>query len=267
MKYQKELKFAKELAQEAGKIMRRYFKAEDIGTTWKEDNTPLTVADTKINSLVIKKVKAAFPDDGVLGEEESFEPERDRIWVVDPIDGTVPFSLDMPTSTFLLALVDRSDGQPVVAVVYDPYLDHLYTATKGGGAFLNGIRLESSKTMKIFQGYVSVYGPPTKTDGIDYSPGWVMDELRIKGAKNLSFVSGAYTASKIAAGNFAVVLAGSPASPWDFAAICLLVKEAGGMVTDLEGKPRRYDEFGFGCVLAANQQILTDILELVKGQP
>jgi len=265
MSYEIELEFAKKLAYEAGTIMRRYFKAVDIGTSLKADNTPLTVADTKINKLVIDRVKVAFPNDGILGEEESFKPERDRIWVVDPIDGTVPFSLDMPISTFLLALVNRSDGQPVVAVAFDPYLDHLYTAIKGDGAVLNGARLASSQTMELFQSYVSVYGPPTKTAGINYKPGRVIDQLRTKGVHNLSFASGGYAAAKIASGNFAAVLMGSKANPWDCAAPCLLVREAGGVVTDLAGNTGRYDGPGFGCVLAANQSILTGILELVKG--
>ncbi len=80
MDYAEELEFAKGLALEAGGIMRRYFNAEDIGTTWKQDNTPLTVADTTINELVISRVKEMFPKDGVIGEEASYETERPRVW-------------------------------------------------------------------------------------------------------------------------------------------------------------------------------------------
>jgi myo-inositol-1(or 4)-monophosphatase len=101
--YEKELRFATDLAQEAGAIMDRYFRAEDIGTELKQDLTPVTVADTTINDLVIDRVQQSYPEHGVLGEENSYEPTRDRIWVVDPIDGTVPFSLGIPTSTFSLA--------------------------------------------------------------------------------------------------------------------------------------------------------------------
>lgn len=264
MSYETELAFAKDLADEAGKIMRHYFRAEDIGTTWKEDNTPVTIADIKINNLVIKKVKSSFPTHGVLGEEASFEPKRDLIWVVDPIDGTVPFSLGIPVSTFLLALVDRSDGQPVVAVAYDPYLQHLYSATKGGGAFLNGVRLKTSTSNSFFKGYASIYGPPVQTEKVDYWPGKTIDQMRVRGSKTLNFVSGGYTAVKIASGEFVALVMGF-GSPWDTAAVCLLVEEAGGLVTDLEGNKRRFDEFGLGCVLAANQTLLTEMLEIVKG--
>lgn len=265
-KYANELIFASELAKEAGKIMKRYFRAEDIGTEWKEDNTPLTLADITINDHVIERVKKTFPNHGVIGEEASFERERDLVWVVDPIDGTKPFSLGMPVSTFVLALVDRTDGQPLIGVVYDPYLDHLYTATKGGGAYLNGKRLKASEATSFFKGYATVYGYGTaiKTNTINYQPGRVIDNLHVKGASVLNISSGAYTGAKVASGEFlTVVEAGG--KPWDSAAPCILVQEAGGVVTDLEGKPRRFDETSLGCVLAANQTILLEILGVIKG--
>lgn len=265
MQYQKELDFAKDLAIEAGKIMRRYFRAEDIGTEWKDDNTPLTIADTSINKLVIEKVKAAFPDQGVLGEEESYKPERETIWVVDPIDGTKPFSLGIPVSTFLLALVSRADGQPVLGVIYDPYLEHLYTAVKGQGAFLNGRRLKTSSARSFTNGYATVYGfKPLKNNSIDYSAGKVIDGLLAKKASVINISSGAYTAAKIASGEFLTVIE-MLGKPWDSAAVALLVQEAGGLVTDFVGQPRRFDEVGFGSVMAANPAILKQVLALIKG--
>ncbi|QQS18795.1 hypothetical protein IPL68_01860 [Candidatus Saccharibacteria bacterium] len=133
MAHEKELQFAKSLALEAGAIMRHYFRSDELAITHKQDLTPLTVADTQINALVIERVKKEFPAYGVLGEEASFEPHRELLWVVDPIDGTSPFSCGIPVSTFSIALVHRKDGQPYVSVTYDPYLDELMFATKNGG--------------------------------------------------------------------------------------------------------------------------------------
>jgi len=264
MNYTKEMDFAKGLAGDAGKIMRRYFRAEDIRTEWKEDNTPLTIADTKINDMVIQRVKETFPAHGVIGEETSFEIKRDLVWVVDPIDGTKPFSLGMPISTFLLALVDRTDGQPLLGVVYDPYLDHLYTAIKGGGAYLNGKRLKTSKATSFSKGYTTLYGTTVKIGTINYQAGRILDDLYSRGASVLNLSSGAYTGVKVASGEFlAVVEAGG--KPWDSAAPCLLVQEAGGVVTDLEGKQRRFDEDGLGSILAANQTLLLEMLDIVKS--
>src|SRR5690606_7148188 len=108
------LAFAKTLATEAGQIMRDHFVL-GIDTEWKQDATPLTIADTSINQLVIDQVKQRFPTHGVLGEEASFGTDREYLWVVDPVDGTMPYSHGIPTSTFSLALVQN--GQPIVAAV------------------------------------------------------------------------------------------------------------------------------------------------------
>src|SRR5690606_26788011 len=93
------LSFAKQLAIEAGAIMHKYHRSARRTTTWKDDNSPVTLADRDINSLVIQKIKDTFPDHGVIGEEESYEADRSYVWVVDPIDGTAPFDLGMQCST------------------------------------------------------------------------------------------------------------------------------------------------------------------------
>lgn len=263
MTYQKELDFAKSLALEAGGIMLRYFRAEDIATEWKEDNTPLTIADTTINKLVINQVKAKFPDYGVLGEEESYKPERDTIWVVDPIDGTVPFSLGIPLSTFSIALVRRKDGQPVVAVTYDPWLDELFSATKGGGAFLNDNRLKTSKKDDLLKAYLHMGGFSVDTDAASYGSTSAIDAVRKQGAKTISVQSGVYMANRVATGQFSGSIVGHPKA-WDVAAIALLVEEAGGVVTDLTGQKRRFDEDGLGAVLAANRKIHDLLMEVVR---
>lgn len=263
MSYQTELQFAKDLALEAGKIMRRYFRAEDIGTELKSDLTPITVADTKINNLVIQKVKESYPGSGVLGEEDSYKPDRKLIWVVDPIDGTLPFSIGMPVSTFSIALVDRDDGQPVVAVTYDPFLDETYSAVKGEGAFLNGVQLKTSDSQDFTQARISLSSRSLEGDGFQYKPAEIMQDFRSQGSKVLSFVSFVYTANRVASGQLLFTVVGET-QPWDIAAVALLVEEAGGIVTDFHGKQRRFDESGDGCIFAANQKVLNEILSRIK---
>ncbi|MES2970701.1 MAG: inositol monophosphatase [Patescibacteria group bacterium] len=260
MYYQAELDFAKNLAENAGKIMNRYFLSQDMGTTWKKDNTPITVADTMINDLVISEVKKHFPKHGVLGEESSYKPERPMIWVVDPIDGTMPFSAGIPVCTFSLALVDRATGQSVIGVVFDPFLKHLYTSVINTGAFLNDKQIKTSKITTLKSAYLSVIGG--SEDDI-FKPGKCLDLMRDTGAQYLSMMSSVYSASKVATGDLAGGVFGY-GSPWDSAAVSLLVQEAGGKVTDLEGKPRRYDEWGNGCVFAANDVILSKLLDIIS---
>ncbi|MEK7594366.1 MAG: inositol monophosphatase [Patescibacteria group bacterium] len=263
MSYDKELIFAKELAQEAGEIMHRYFKSEDIGTEWKEDNTPLTVADIAINDLVIDRVKAEFPSHAVLGEESSFENDGDFVWVVDPIDGTVPFALGMPFSTFSLGLVNKKDGQPVVGVLYDPQLDSLYSVVKDGGAFLNDKPLKVTTNTTLIRGCVSVLSGNT-TDETQYlKQGTCVDLVRAQGATALSLQSQAYCGVRVASGELVGSIFGYGA-PWDVAATSLMVQEAGGIVTDLYGNPRRYDQFAAGSIHAPNQEVLSKLIEIVS---
>jgi len=261
MSYQKELDFAKALALEAGKIMRRYFRAEDIGTEWKEDDTPLTVADTAINKLFIEKAKVTFPEYGILGEEESYEPDRAIRWIVDPIDGTMPFSLGMPWSTFSLALSDSKSGESLLGIVYDPYLDHLFHAIKGGGAFLNGIKLQTSPKTDLTKSYLSASEGLPNPKG--YNPSQCNEILRNKGARLFTVYSSAYIATRVATGDLLGAVS-NRALPWDIAAVGLIVREAGGLVIDLDGNPRRLDEEG-GYIIAANKSIEAELLKAVQA--
>ncbi|MBU6501056.1 MAG: hypothetical protein KGJ89_02930 [Patescibacteria group bacterium] len=110
--YTKELFAAKDIAKEAGVIMRKYFD-EDQHIEIKKDNTQVTIADKLINSLVIQRLAKAFPSDGVIGEEESTaEYGGGRKWFCDPIDGTAAYIWGVPTAMFSLGLV--LDGRPVI---------------------------------------------------------------------------------------------------------------------------------------------------------
>jgi myo-inositol-1(or 4)-monophosphatase len=265
MTYRVELQFVQNLAKEAGSIMKKYFEAEeDLDHEWKDDHTPVTIADTKINRLVIDRVKAAYPKHGVLGEEESYKPERDLIWVVDPIDGTLPFSLGIPTSAFSIALVDRADGQPVVALTHDPFLDHTFYAVKGQGAYLNGKPIHTTDKYDLRHGYMCIGSKSGKGPGYEYSAGRVMEYFRDQGVKTLNYMSLVYGANRVATGQF-YAAAGVGVYAWDMVACALLVQEAGGIVTDIKGDKRRFDETGDGFIMAANKQVHKLIVDKVKA--
>lgn len=261
--YEKELQFAKSLALEAGEIMRRYFRSSELAIIQKQDLTPLTVADTQINELVIERVKSEFPSYGVLGEEASYEPQRELLWVVDPIDGTSPFSCGIPVSTFSLALVDRQDGQPYVSVTYDPYLDELMFATKGGGAFCGEKTLRTSQMKDLAGQYVS-QGSGLWSHEPTVSIGDIVTGLNAADVRGFNFISAVYGARQVAKGNFAAgfLLYGSP---WDSAAVSLLVSEAGGVASDIFGSPRRYDEFANGLLVSCNEIVHEKMLHIIRA--
>src|SRR3989338_869121 len=135
------LEFAKKLAKEAEEIALKYFSFEDENT-WKEDNAPLTKADTEINDLVIKRINETYPEHSIYGEEKSEIKENSKyIWVCDPIDGTMAFSCGLPTFVFSLALVYRSNGLPVLGILNDHVMKNMYWAYKGNGAYRNGKKI------------------------------------------------------------------------------------------------------------------------------
>ncbi len=253
---QEYLEFAKRLALEAGEIMRKYFLVTD--TTWKSDNTPLTQADTEINSLVIQRINEAYPTHSVLGEEESDMKDSQYVWVCDPVDGTMPYSHGLPISTFSLALCD--DGVPQVGVVYDPFMKRLFWAASGSGAFCNGETVHvnakgfENALIDIAGGQVALRGV---IDGRK-----IAQNLTGRGAKTSDIYSTILPSCLVATGNYVATIFNLP-KPEDPAAVKVIVEEAGGRVTDLFGNDQRYDCPTKGFI-ASNGVVHDELVRLVK---
>lgn len=249
------LSFATELAEKAGAIILRYF-ATDLKREWKEDNTPVTEADIAVNKLVIESVLNDYPTHGILGEEESLLKESDYVWVCDPIDGTYPFSQGIPTFTFSLALTHQ--GEPIVAVVYDPVLKRMYTAEKGNGAFMNGKQITVSKAVKFDRQFIGV--PGRRQSILDDAA--FRKELYAEDVIFTSLNSLTYGAVMVAMGKF-ICLVVPKTHAWDCAAVKLLIDEAGGKTTDIYGNEQRYDGPIKGFV-ASNGIVHDEILAVLK---
>lgn len=256
---EKYLEFAKSLAKEAEEIALKYFNTE-VENTWKEDNTPLTKADTEINDLVIKRINETYPEHSIHGEEKSEIKNNSKyIWVCDPIDGTMPFSNCLPIFTFSIALVDQSNGLPIVGVVNDPIMKYMYWAFKNGGAYRNGKRISVSKSDTLFNTYLN-------TDASGHLLGFsnlplikTLSEKKCKVMKLLSFI---YGGIQVSSGKFiGSVFYASFAH--DVAALKIITEEAGGKVTDLNGNERRYDQDGIGCIIS-NGLLHHELLEIVQ---
>lgn len=256
IKHDELLQFATRLAKEAGEIMRRYFLAADQGATIKQDATVLTVADTEVNDLVIKRVTAQYPQHGVLGEEASYDSDKPELWVCDPIDGTNGFTIGEPTAVFSLAYV--VDGVPMVAVTYDPFQDQLYSAAKGQGAFCNGQPLKVS-SRKLQSAIIGLGGSFTEIDtNIE-----LYRSLRATGA-NLRALGGlVFKGNMVAKGKIDGVLFPHNGAH-DLAAVKLIVEEAGGKVTNVDGDEQRYDKPIRGGIIS-NGVIHDDLVARLKA--
>jgi len=255
MNYDKELLFAKDLAEKAGTIMAANLSLS-TEAVWKADNTPLTATDTEINRLVIESVQKAFPSHGILGEEESFETKREILWVVDPIDGTQPFTLGVPLSTFCLSLV--IEGQPVLGIINDPYMKRMFWAAKDQGAFVNNEGIHVSKAETLAQNFVIL---SSRMHNKERTTGEIFDLIEEQKAKSLNFRSFAYGSMLVACGRAVGTIIGVP-NAWDASATKIIIEEAGGKVTDVDGNDRRYDGDGNG-LLATNGLVHEQMLKLI----
>lgn len=252
--YTNELEQAKSLAREAGEIMRQYFDGNQEMTI-KEDHSPLTIADTKINRLVIERLEAVFPDDGVIGEEEStVEFGMGRIWFCDPIDGTSAFTWGVPTAMFSLALV--IDGRPVVGVCYEPMLDKLYWAVAGEGAYCNGRRL-SVNTQTLEMGLLGIISDAYR---LRHEAPYI-DTLIDRHVNLAPFYGAVAKCVRIAEGRLAGYLE-EYVSAHDVAASQVIVTEAGGRMTGLDGNEIDYSR-PFKGVIVSNGIVHDELVRIV----
>ncbi len=250
------LKFAKEIAIEAGKIMHKYFK-ENNGADYKFDQTIVTKADKEINSFLVKKVKENFPTHSVDGEEEQFG-KSNYVWVCDPVDGTAMYARHIPVAVFSLALV--IDGAPLIGVVYDPFTDNLYSAIKGKGAYRNNEKIHVNDYELNNIKTVCNYDMWSKSDYNIYS---TISEL----SKNSYFVSiGSVIRACmcIANGDFSLsIFPGTKHKNCDIAAVKVIVEEAGGKVTDLFGNEQRYDTNINGAIIS-NGIVHNEVIKVLE---
>jgi len=246
-----------DLAHRAGGIIKDGLQL-GLKREWKSDHTPVTNVDKEVNQLVLDTIHTEFPAHSILAEEGSdLTRSKEFIWVCDPIDGTFPYMHGMPLSTFVLALVQN--GQPIFSVIYDPFTDRLFIASKGQGTKLNGqfIHTSSATTIKdqsigvvFWKGNMDIFTP-------------ILSKLVDLGGKIFDPCSIAYMDVLVASGEFiATIFPGE--SPHDSAASKLIVEEAGGIYTSLTGEIDRYDQSVHGHLACANQQIYDQIKLLLK---
>ncbi len=250
------LETAVELSQLAGEIMRKNFTL-NMTKEWKEDLSSVTATDLAINDLVLKEIKLRYPDHSILSEEGSdHDSSHMYVWICDPVDGTHNFSHGIPTATFAIALLEH--GEPILSVVYDPFLDRRYIAEKGKGATLNGqpIHVGGRDSLKK-----SLMGMGKMKGVKNLIP--VYEEARGRGAQFITGLSTHYMCALVAAGEFSASFFGGT-SPHDIAASALLVQEAGGKVTDFFGvSGGRYDGERQG-LLVSNGSVHDELLAIME---
>jgi myo-inositol-1(or 4)-monophosphatase len=250
------LNIAVKAARRAGAIINR--ASQDIGTLTvksKNYNDFVSEVDVAAERVIIDTLKDAYPDHGFLGEESgSSENQSDFIWIIDPLDGTTNFLHNFPQYCVSIALQHK--GEITQAVIYEPNRNDLYTATKGRGAFLNDKRIRVSKCDKLQQSLIGTGFPFRDFKHLDTYLAMFKSMLqktsgiRRPGSAALDL---AYVANGSLDAFWEIGL-----SPWDIAAGALLVQEAGGIISNLNGKEGWLES---GNVLAASPKIYDAMVE------
>lgn len=227
-----DLAILRALAIEAGALAMRFKQDKRETRNWeKTGGSPVTEADIAVNELCAARLGEARPDYGWLSEETADVPARrqkQRCWVVDPIDGTRAYMRDDPHWCVGLAIVE--DGRAVAGVLYAPELGALYEARDGGGAYLNGEMISVSDCLAeegcrliTHQGMVSHKSWPTPWPRV----------ILAKPSPNATLLRLAFVAD----GTWDAAIALSHKSDWDLAAGAILVQEAGGVSSTHKGEP------------------------------
>ena len=243
-------------AEAAGEIQKRHFGKAKI-VALKSIHDLVTEADLECEKKIIEIVKENFPEHGFIAEE-SGESGKDAEWkwIIDPVDGTTNFSIG---NHFFCVSIGVAKGNELMAgVIYAPMYDEMYVAVKGGGAFLNGKKISVSGRGELKESVVSYCNDHTERNMI--RAGKPLAEFSMKCVAVRKFGSSELQFANVAAGKYECTFIYGT-TPWDVAAGTILVREAGGKITDFEGN--EWKPWGEEMV-ATNGKIHNEVLEIIR---
>ncbi len=226
---------------QAGEKILEIYNHHDFESVieWKEDNSPLTLADKAANDIIVAKLKALFPDDAILSEEEEDNPERllnDRCWILDPLDGTKEFIKRNGEFTVNLALA--INGKPVFGMIYAPTLKTLYWAEQNHGAFkqIDGGNIEKIHVTDRLSALRFVASRSHNHPDMDK----LLEKHKDK-VENIVSMGSSLKGCLVAEGKAEVYIRHNPTMEWDTAAMHIIASEAGGIFRQLDHSPMRYN--------------------------
>ena len=230
---------AEHIAREAGTLLRDFYH-RGVHTEYKGDVDLVTEADRASEKLIGERLRAAFPDHGIFGEEGTRQAlDSEFRWYVDPLDGTTNFAHGFPAFCVVLGcerrgshLAPDQDGEMVAGVIYDPLRDEMFSGTRGGGARLNGVPMHVSRTAMLQEALIATGFPSHKRHENPNVHFYQEFTLRSHGVRRAgsAALDLAYVACGRLDGFWEFKL-----NPWDTSAGYLLVEEAGGRITHFDG--------------------------------
>jgi myo-inositol-1(or 4)-monophosphatase len=256
--YQKYLDSAVTAALAAGSYQRHRF-ASLLEIDLKGDKNLVTEVDREAERLIVEHLLACFPGHTIIAEEGE-HPAGDSPfrWIIDPLDGTTNYAHGFPW--FCVSIGLEAEGELAAGVIYNPLSDELFTATRGGGAFMNGRRLQVSARSPLKNTLLGTGFPyDCATDPANNFANFIAFQKAARGIRRAgaAALDLAYVAAGRLDGFWELKL-----KPWDVAAGVLLIREAGGMVTTFDGSA--YDVFN-DRILATNGLIHGDMTALLAA--
>ncbi|MGZ5298025.1 MAG: inositol monophosphatase family protein [Actinomycetota bacterium] len=251
--YVDELAFAEELADRAGDMALSYFR-HDPEVTWKADATPVTEADLAIEAMIREELGRRFPDDAIRGEEGGIEGSSERMWIVDPIDGTRNYAAGIQIWANLLAL--KVGDEYVLGLVNAPALGERYAAVRGEGATWNGEPMHVSDVERTADGMI-VFGDMEAWAGTPRRARFL--DLVHGAQRNRGF--GDFWGHMLVARGAAEVMIEPSLWEWDFAPLVVIVTEAGGRVTQVDGTAPVHG----GSLVSSNGLVHDEVLGRLTG--
>lgn len=220
-------------ARAAGNVILRYMnRLDSIQVVEKQHLDFASEVDRMAEATIVRELKRAYPRHAILAEESGQSGSGPLTWVIDPLDGTHNYLRGIPHFSVSIAMLER--GEPVYGVIYDPLRNEIYTASKGDGAYLNDRRIRVGKRETLDGAMLATGFPFRQREHLDAQ--WDMTRQLLTQAEDIRRAgSAALDLAYVAAGRFDGYFE-LGLKPWDIAAGCLLVREAGGTFTDMAGR-------------------------------
>ncbi len=257
--YNEELISAKVAARNAGKILMKYYQSDNKEVKMKGVDNPVTIADNEADQYLCDFLTGEFPNDGWLSEETVDTDERlnkDRVWIVDPLDGTKEFIEGIPHFSVSIGLVYNSE--PVVGVIYNPATDEMFSCQKGKGVYLNGNKVIASKKNLLIDSKITVSRSELKRNE------WEPYKNNFKSIDPIGSV--AYKLALVSAGKYDIFATVAPKNEWDICAGDCLISEAGGVFKTINDKKITYNQkktLVTDTIIATNSVLFDEVSDLL----
>ena len=255
------MEVALEVSTEAGDLLRKSFQRR-VEVEGKGNFDMVTEADRNCERLIVDRLHSHFPSHSIIGEEGAhIRRTGEFCWLIDPLDGTANFVHKFPFFAISIALI--KEGQPILGVVSDPIRDECFSAEVGLGSRVNGVPSRVSLTSQVSESLLATVFPAHMRESNGNIYYYQHLDCMSHGVRRAG--SAALDLAYVACGRLDA-LWGFGLKPWDYAAGLLLVREAGGFVTDMRGRPA---DFNSQHLLADNDllhdQLLKAFAEVSKG--